>query len=407
MKRFLIIAGLALAIMAIFFAGVKPYLMASYNQIRNRRTLGLIMNADDADAARILQNHYINPNLKNPSGECLLLWAVSRHAQETVGQLLNMGADPDLANSRGVTPLMLAVSCNHAEIVKCLLAHQANIKASDRAGRTVLFYAARNPDAGLLTTFIDSGLDVNTADHSGATPLHTALEWNSQGSMSELLANGADLMALDQKGESPLMLMEQSPYYNTYLQMDEVKKHLPANYFETIPEEDHSTEKEPQWNLQKLQSMIHHKVNLKRKEHGLPSYQYDKELEDLALSHSADMALKQYFAHINQEGENPTQRAVRMGIDVEIQRDGTVQVGIAENLFMCSKMRTVSYYLEGGIKKVSRQWHDEESLTDMIVDGWMNSPGHRKNMLSETLRSEGLGLSISKDLKVYASQEMR
>jgi len=407
MKRILLIAGLALAILAIFFAGLKPYLMASYNQMRNKRTLGLIMKVGDAGAARILQNHYIDPNLKNPSGECLLLWAVSRNAQETVGQLLNMGADPDLANAGGVTPLMLAVSGNNAAIVKDLLAHQANIKASDRAGRTVLFYAARNPDPELLTTFIDRGLDVNVADHSGVTPLHTALEWNSQGSISELLAGGADLMALDQKGESPLMLMEQSPYYNAYLQMDEVKKHLPANYFETLPVEDHSAKREPQWNLQNLQSMIHRKVNLKRKKHGLPLYQYDKELEKLALSHSADMALKQYFAHINQEGENPTQRAVRMGIEVEIQRDGKIQVGIAENLFMCSKMKTVSYYLEGGIKKVSKQWHDEESLTDMIVDGWMNSPGHRKNMLSETLRSEGLGLSISDDLKVYASQEMR
>ena len=53
---------------------------------------------------------------------------------------------------------------------------------------------------------------------------------------------------------------------------------------------------------------------------------------------------------------------------------------------------------------LSYNWHTEESLANEIVEGWMNSPGHRKNILTPDFEKLGVGVSIGDDGGVYATQ---
>jgi len=49
-------------------------------------------------------------------------------------------------------------------------------------------------------------------------------------------------------------------------------------------------------------------------------------------------------------------------------------------------------------------WNSVDRIAETTVDGWMKSPGHRKNILMPHWVSEGLGVSVSPDDKVYITQ---
>ena len=45
-----------------------------------------------------------------------------------------------------------------------------------------------------------------------------------------------------------------------------------------------------------------------------------------------------------------------------------------------------------------------EDLALQIVDGWMNSPGHMENILTETYDREGIGIGIGAEESVWITQ---
>ena len=75
--------------------------------------------------------------------------------------------------------------------------------------------------------------------------------------------------------------------------------------------------------------------------------------------------------------------------------------GLAENI--AQHCTYTSYSMSGAWTSYS--WHDsEKELAKEIVDGWMESPGHRKNILTGAYDKIGVGVSISDSEKVYATQ---
>lgn len=50
----------------------------------------------------------------------------------------------------------------------------------------------------------------------------------------------------------------------------------------------------------------------------------------------------------------------------------------------------------------TRNYITLEDLAFRIVDGWMNSPGHRENILTETYVREGIGIGAEES--VWVSQ---
>ena len=69
-------------------------------------------------------------------GETPLKIAVVRGDIQTVGDLLDLGADPNLKGEDDWTPLHHAVSRGNVAIISLLLAHGASPEMTDRFGKT-------------------------------------------------------------------------------------------------------------------------------------------------------------------------------------------------------------------------------------------------------------------------------
>jgi len=126
---------------------------------------------------------------------------------------------------------------------------------------------------------------------------------------------------------------------------------------------------------------IHRLINLEREKHGLKILGYDEELASIAKSHSIDMANDKFFSHETPEGLNPTDRASKVGYVCQYQIDNFIYSGIGENIHMVQGS-AVSFL------------STPESIAELAVSGWMDSPGHKKNILTPNFSNEGIGVSI-------------
>ena len=93
------------------------------------------------------------------------------------------------------------------------------------------------------------------------------------------------------------------------------------------------------------------------------------------------MLVKGYFSHDSPAGLDPTDRALAAGYPC----DKGDSYGLAENIFNVSNTAL------------------HANIADEIVTGWMNSPGHRQNMLDPSFDRIGVGVTF-KGRTVYATQ---
>lgn len=99
-------------------------------------------------------------------------------------------------------------------------------------------------------------------------------------------------------------------------------------------------------------------TNAQRAQHGCSALHVDVRLRTAAREHSRDMRVRHYFDHNTPDGKTPWDR---------IKADGYSQPG-AENIAM-------GY-----------------ATAQAVVNGWMNSPGHRANILNCSLKAIGIGV---------------
>lgn len=152
--------------------------------------------------------------------------------------------------------------------------------------------------------------------------------------------------------------------------------------------------------IEKIKRRIHNLVNLERKKWSLKELKWNEKLATLAKSHSEDMAENKYFSHINKNGEDPTKRAVRMGIEIKKVRGNTVFTGIGENIFKNSTYSKILIIDE----KEFYEYNDEEEIARTTVKGWMESEGHKENILNKNYEEEGIGIAINNDGEVYITE---
>ena len=104
-------------------------------------------------------------------------------------------------------------------------------------------------------------------------------------------------------------------------------------------------------------------ANAERGRRNIYPLTWDTRLQEIARVHSVDMAEHGYFNHENRQGDGPSERAAKAGY----RCPGSIYVGIAENI-----------YFGGG--------------PETAVESWLNSPGHRENMLDRTYKRVGVGV---------------
>lgn len=106
------------------------------------------------------------------------------------------------------------------------------------------------------------------------------------------------------------------------------------------------------------------------------------------------MATRNYFEHDTPEGITFSDRYNQAGYNC--------QGWSGENIFQNNLYNSVEYV--DGIP-TSYDWNDMNALATSTVYGWMNSTGHRENILQSQFQNEGIGVAISNDSKVYITED--
>lgn len=136
-----------------------------------------------------------------------------------------------------------------------------------------------------------------------------------------------------------------------------------------------------------LSAAIFHETNRRRLEHNLPLFQHHPAVVQAASMQAGEMAGKGYVDHVNRTNPKMKSLADRLklaGLKPRIS---------AENVAMTFGIRYTSgrtFYIrkESGETIFSDtpdgppiERHTYLSFADALVEAWMNSPGHRKNIL--------------------------
>jgi hypothetical protein len=107
-------------------------------------------------------------------------------------------------------------------------------------------------------------------------------------------------------------------------------------------------------------------LNAERADRGLTALKVDRDLQQAALGHGNDMVANRYFAHDGRDGSKPAER-----------------------------IRAAGYLSNGGAWRIGENlaWGTGELASPKaIMAAWMNSPGHRANILMPAYREIGFGV---------------
>lgn len=129
--------------------------------------------------------------------------------------------------------------------------------------------------------------------------------------------------------------------------------------------------------MAQVEQAIYNKVNEERAKAGVPALSYNTTMEKYARIKSQDMGDKNYFSHTDLNGNY---------ITTQMKADGVSYNAWGENIA----------YIAGIT--------DPTELANQFMTNWMNSEGHKKNILSTNFDSIGVGVYKIGN-KVYATQE--
>ena len=115
-------------------------------------------------------------------------------------------------------------------------------------------------------------------------------------------------------------------------------------------------------------------VNQQRVNNGLAALTMNEEVRAVARSHSQDMVDRHFFSHTNPDGDSPFDRLADAGITYS---------WAGENIAM-------------------NQGYSNPAET--AVTGWMESTGHRENILRSQFTQTGMGVAESTDGEYYFTQ---
>ena len=162
-----------------------------------------------------------------------------------------------------------------------------------------------------------------------------------------------------------------------FLSSHAAKASEPTGVAATIPVHETQPVEESLFNAN-VEQLIFKLVNEERAKAGLPALEYNTVLETYARIKSQDMGDRNYFGHPDPEGQL---------MQSQLDADGIQYVVWGENLAMV-----------GGYEL------DDEALAQMFLNNWMNSEGHRANILSPDFEQIGIGV-YQVGNRIYATQE--
>ena len=168
--------------------------------------------------------------------------------------------------------------------------------------------------------------------------------------------------------------------------------------------------------VEEIERWVVHYTNIERGKAGLPPFKHDVTISRIARAHSENMVQFGYGHEVL--GLRANERAQAAGYTCRAYRnDGSYSTGLSENIHRRSRvtewtrLRIHAYgTTEYGDWK-PKKYFDEEDIATLAVNAWMNSPGHRANILDEEKVRIGVGIAIEESMRgdyvrerVYATQ---
>ena len=133
---------------------------------------------------------------------------------------------------------------------------------------------------------------------------------------------------------------------------------------------------------------IFEKTNAIRTSRGLSELAQNDDMDQLAQLHSDNMVEHNFYDHVDHQGKSPSQRADDLNFEWRRIAENIAQVPWHENVLKCGNTRSA------------------ESISECVVEGWRNSPGHYANMIGE-FDQLGVGVAFTKDSIAYFTQVFR
>lgn len=140
--------------------------------------------------------------------------------------------------------------------------------------------------------------------------------------------------------------------------------------------------KRPVEYLSSIENEILRLVNVERTKAGVKPLVMDETLKNMARFKSNDMLQYQYFEHTSPNFGGLKELADKFNYKY---------TALGENIWMSQSSSAV--YLR------------QNTTAEKIMNGWMNSPGHKANILKTSFGKIGIGVTFSTDGFTHATQE--
>lgn len=160
----------------------------------------------------------------------------------------------------------------------------------------------------------------------------------------------------------------------------------------------------PDVDARSVERAVHDATNVARRRRRVHALAHEDALAAVARRHSADMARQGYVAHAAPDGSDANVRAARADLACRVRLVDRTSVGFSENL---AQVWLFSRWTETRTAVGTRRtytWLTPDEIVAETVDGWLASPGHRRNLLLDHARREGVGVAIGDDGQVFVTQ---
>lgn len=118
----------------------------------------------------------------------------------------------------------------------------------------------------------------------------------------------------------------------------------------------------PSITLLELEAGTRQRINQIRQQNGLPPLQRNEALAQVARRYSQQMATQDFFDHKDPSGKDAVQRVHNAGLSFQL---------VGENL---------------------HRSRNADDLIETAIKSWMDSPGHRANILRPVFTETGIGV---------------
>ena len=144
----------------------------------------------------------------------------------------------------------------------------------------------------------------------------------------------------------------------------------------------------PAYDEGQLERLVLVEANRVRRNEGLGTFTTDPAMNRAADGHSQYLVASGQFSHAGQGDSTPSDRA---------QAANVVYRAYAENLYQSSFYRSRTERTGPSGRTVTYDWMTPETLAREAIQGWLDSPGHRRNLLDPTYSRAGVGVAFSAD----------